>query len=49
QVLGEHTGFPMESDTPSFLEEATEATLDYNSIYTESFFSEDYTDITGVY
>ena len=36
----------MESNTPRFVEKAT---VDYNSIYTESFSSEDYTDVTGVY
>ena len=48
-VLGEDTAFPVASNTPSFLEEATEATHDYNSVYTESFFSEDYTNVTAVY
>ncbi|TEA41768.1 hypothetical protein DBR06_SOUSAS2410003 [Sousa chinensis] len=39
----------VESNTLSFVEKGTEATVDYNSIHTESFLSEDYADVTAAY
>lgn len=39
----------MESNTLSFVKDATEATVDYNSVHTESSLSEKNADITVAY